>query len=683
MCGGSMSRVVPYGSFVSGIGSHASDLDLSIEGTWRNGPDATPKQLSALSPEKRVSILRDMIGALRVSKTSKGYIEKVLHARVPVLKFVEATTGISCDLCLSNTTAVEKSAVLQWISEIDGRFVQLMSLVKLWAKAHGINDPTSGSFNGFALALMVMFHLQTLKVPMLPPLCEIFGGASDTFVDRPLAKEPGPETVQAFARARELAARYRDGRYGCCQLASVVELFAGFVVHMNAAFKWWLQGGTSHVRLSAWAGGWTVHGWSKSYAVAVEDPFDASENCARAIGRRNQERFKIHEAILQVMKVTSEAMSSITSETCLGDLIRALFGDKSLGLLPPELRNELKTGGPKICRWPDMPKQRVGLKPGDPEPPPSRNGAKGAKRRPSAAARKAQGNGKDSGGQGQSRNRASGEANGVGSKDSGKEQKADAQGDAAAEPPAVPDPIAEPRGAPRQAKRWGDDDTSADNEDPPRALGAGNGVATGNPPSKDKRLQAGAAEDVAAPREAAARSRWKKGQRDRKKSAETEHRREEPQSEAGVAAGTGNSLVPGAPHEAAAEAGAAEGGRTVGMLWRRRPAQRLCRGGRSKRQAGVWWRARKTSKRLPDLALYPCPGVCRTAQAATFRGLRWPLPGRAATLLLRCLPRGAPEPRNCLAGASPRDRAGAPPGTRRRPTTKRPPPTGLSMSWRS
>ncbi len=37
------------------------------------------------------------------------------------------------------------------------------------------------------------------------------------------------------------------------------------------------------VRASTWAGRWTHRRWAKGYLVGVEDPFDASDNCARSI----------------------------------------------------------------------------------------------------------------------------------------------------------------------------------------------------------------------------------------------------------------------------------------------------------------------------------------------------------------------------------------------------------------
>lgn len=48
-----------------------------------------------------------------------------------------------------------KSTVLRLLSGIDPRYSALLRLVKLWARTHGLNDAVNGTFNSFALSLMV------------------------------------------------------------------------------------------------------------------------------------------------------------------------------------------------------------------------------------------------------------------------------------------------------------------------------------------------------------------------------------------------------------------------------------------------------------------------------------------------------------------------------------------------
>ena len=70
---------------------------------------------------------------------------------------VVCCAGIDCDVSVSSTNARFKSTVLRHLSSIDPRMAAMVQLVKLWAGAHGMNDATAGTFNSFALTLMVSY----------------------------------------------------------------------------------------------------------------------------------------------------------------------------------------------------------------------------------------------------------------------------------------------------------------------------------------------------------------------------------------------------------------------------------------------------------------------------------------------------------------------------------------------
>jgi DNA polymerase sigma len=77
-----------------------------------------------------------------------------------------------CDMCVDND-GVFKSQALRHVGMIDLRLPALITLVKGWAKAHDINDPTNRTINSFALTLLVVHHLQQCLPAVLPPLAEI------------------------------------------------------------------------------------------------------------------------------------------------------------------------------------------------------------------------------------------------------------------------------------------------------------------------------------------------------------------------------------------------------------------------------------------------------------------------------------------------------------------------------
>ncbi|GER34945.1 poly(A) RNA polymerase GLD2 [Striga asiatica] len=138
------ATVEPFGSFVSDLFTKWGDLDISIE--LQNG-----SYIASPGKKHKQSLLGDVLKALR----QKGGIRRlqfISNARVPILKF-ETRYNISCDLSINNLSGQMKSKMLFWINEIDGRFRDLVLLVKEWAKAHHINDSKSGSLNSYSISV--------------------------------------------------------------------------------------------------------------------------------------------------------------------------------------------------------------------------------------------------------------------------------------------------------------------------------------------------------------------------------------------------------------------------------------------------------------------------------------------------------------------------------------------------
>ena len=64
-------------------------------------------------------------------------------------------SGIPCDMAVGSGGARFKSTVLRHLSMVDQRFPDIMRIIKLWAKSYSLNDASQGTFNTFALTLMV------------------------------------------------------------------------------------------------------------------------------------------------------------------------------------------------------------------------------------------------------------------------------------------------------------------------------------------------------------------------------------------------------------------------------------------------------------------------------------------------------------------------------------------------
>ncbi|XP_034704636.1 protein HESO1 isoform X2 [Vitis riparia] len=194
------ATVEPFGSFLSNLYTRWGDLDISIE--LPNGA-----YISSAGKKHKQTLLGHVLNALR-SKGGWRKLQFIPNARVPIIKFESYHPNISCDVSINNLKGQMKSKFLFWISGIDGRFRDLVLLVKEWARAHDINNSKTGTLNSYSLSLLVVFHLQTCRPAILPPLKEIYPGnvADDLIGVRALVEgqieETSAENINRFKRER-------------------------------------------------------------------------------------------------------------------------------------------------------------------------------------------------------------------------------------------------------------------------------------------------------------------------------------------------------------------------------------------------------------------------------------------------------------------------------------------------
>ncbi|KDO69168.1 hypothetical protein CISIN_1g013307mg [Citrus sinensis] len=211
------ATVEPFGSFVSNLFSRWGDLDISIE--LSNG-----SCISSAGKKVKQSLLGDLLRALR-QKGGYRRLQFVAHARVPILKFETIHQNISCDISIDNLCGQIKSKFLFWISQIDGRFRDMVLLVKEWAKAHDINNPKTGTFNSYSLSLLVLFHFQTCVPAILPPLKDIYPG---NLVDDLKGVRANAERQIAEICAFNIA-RFSSDKYRKINRSSLAHLFVSFL----------------------------------------------------------------------------------------------------------------------------------------------------------------------------------------------------------------------------------------------------------------------------------------------------------------------------------------------------------------------------------------------------------------------------------------------------------------------
>lgn len=285
--------VQPYGSFVSGLYSPGGDLDIALEGFATVGTDGARVALKRMEGRDRQKFLHRLADKLQsCSRVDK--MERITHARVPILRWLDVQEGIPVDLAISQSDCTQlKSIAVGFMSQFDPRASALIRLVKLWARAHGMNSPPDGTFNSYALTLMVIFHLQTRNPPILPTFREVFGGKGSV---------TGP-TMQDLASANDyLVSQLQNHRDRWSNTESLCQLLASFFALYRGIMVAWYGGGDpclakvlKNVRIDTWNGVLTYGAWAKlEYKGSIEDPFERHENCARTLRcDKNPNRFVV------------------------------------------------------------------------------------------------------------------------------------------------------------------------------------------------------------------------------------------------------------------------------------------------------------------------------------------------------------------------------------------------------
>ena len=96
----------------------------------------------------------------------------VRNARIPVIKFVHAPTGLSCDITCHNKLGVKNSQLLRSLIAVDpALFKPFFSFLKVWAKCHDLIGGVDGTLSSYAMNLLAFFYLQQLK--LLPSVEEL------------------------------------------------------------------------------------------------------------------------------------------------------------------------------------------------------------------------------------------------------------------------------------------------------------------------------------------------------------------------------------------------------------------------------------------------------------------------------------------------------------------------------
>lgn len=107
-----------------------------------------------------------LVGAMRQLQRFHEIVP-ITHARVPIIKCVHIPTGFSCDISFSNSFGVHNSKIIRHLVYYDYRIHPLTIILKYWMRTHELSG--TGKITNYCLFLMIVFFLQSIPNPILPP----------------------------------------------------------------------------------------------------------------------------------------------------------------------------------------------------------------------------------------------------------------------------------------------------------------------------------------------------------------------------------------------------------------------------------------------------------------------------------------------------------------------------------
>lgn len=175
-----LAVVLPFGSSVNSFGHRESDLDMTLElagdGTTQGGSGRLVfqgKQSSTaanprLTLQRRMEVMAELIDHFLPGCSQ---VQRILNARVPIIKYRQELTAIDCDLTMSNRSGYHMSRMLHLYGSSDSRVVPLVGAVRRWARCRGITCSHAGRWlTNFSLTMMVLTYLMNTSPPVLLPL---------------------------------------------------------------------------------------------------------------------------------------------------------------------------------------------------------------------------------------------------------------------------------------------------------------------------------------------------------------------------------------------------------------------------------------------------------------------------------------------------------------------------------
>jgi non-canonical poly(A) RNA polymerase PAPD5/7 len=142
-----------FGSFPAGLYLPTSDMDLVClsEQFMQHGRQV-------LSSKGTLWKFRDFLLDARLPM--RGTVEVIAGAKVPLVKYVDGTTGLKVDISFENETGlIANNTFQEWKTQFPAMPI-LVTLIKHLLAMRGLNEPVNGGIGGFSVTCLVVSLLQ-------------------------------------------------------------------------------------------------------------------------------------------------------------------------------------------------------------------------------------------------------------------------------------------------------------------------------------------------------------------------------------------------------------------------------------------------------------------------------------------------------------------------------------------
>lgn len=160
-------KVFPFGSFITGLGSEKTDLDIFI--------DTQNCFYMKLSKRQMKEAIYETQRILASSRDQWCSFEPIVHARTPILRVFCNIEKIDCDLSFSNGLSTVNTALVSYLSNLQPICKKLVLFVKFWAMKLSLGT------NSYLLTLLVIFYLQ--QELALPSVSFLQGLVAPRYID--------------------------------------------------------------------------------------------------------------------------------------------------------------------------------------------------------------------------------------------------------------------------------------------------------------------------------------------------------------------------------------------------------------------------------------------------------------------------------------------------------------------